>query len=159
MAVSKIINSIKIDSTYFGKIIKIDSNGDVVPVTVRPEFIPLTGGTNALTQSSLGTYVYNIADFVGTGFESDYVQSIKVKCFCGDSGNSGTGSTITAVIGSETVTICNAQTNSSGSQDRDTNICDIPVNEGDTTITISITEVGNLGATFTILGATQFSIA
>jgi hypothetical protein len=159
MATSKIINSIKIESSDFGKILKVDAIGNVTPVNITQEYIPLTGGTLDLTQDSIAEYVYNVDEFVGVGLDTDNISSVKVIVYCGDSGNSGTGSEIYALIGGTSYLIGFAQTNSSGSQDRDTNVLDIPIAAGETTVTITILKRGNLGASFTIAGANQLVIS
>ena len=42
----------------------------------RPAFVKFTSGTTALTQTSNGTYVYNISDFVGTGLDTSKIFEI-----------------------------------------------------------------------------------
>lgn len=157
MATTKIINSIKVDSTYLGKIVSIDANGNVAPVTVKQQFIPLTDGTEDLTQTTVGTYTYTLADFVGTGLDTDNINSLVIYMFCNDAGSSGGNSKISVYIGGQWVVACYAAGYGGGNNDNCLSIATIPIVSGDTEFSIRVDEK-TYAAEFTILGANQLIV-
>jgi len=60
---------------------KADDNqlGDAIEAATEPKYIALTAGTVALTQTAAGTYPYTIADFTGTGLNTDKIRMLYVQ--------------------------------------------------------------------------------
>ena len=119
----------------------------------RPEFINFTGGTNALTQTSNGTYIYNIVDFTGTGLDTSKITSIHLSV------------DINSIYGQENIyakfpdgteyVICSISSNYNNYPISHNAVPIIPVNSSQTTFEIRMTQGNGGSRNVTLIGATQ----
>ena len=82
MNAKKIINSLKIEEADYGKLLGIDSNGNLKLISPTPSYIPLTAGTVSLTNDNIATtttYTYNIADFEGIGLIPANITTLFIR--------------------------------------------------------------------------------
>lgn len=96
MATEKIINSIKIDSTFANKVFKVNSNLDLVPADIDILYKEITGHPTGIVQTSFNTWTYNVADFIGPGIDTSKIRGIYVSAYV-DSYN-GTGIGVSATM-------------------------------------------------------------
>lgn len=156
MSNKKIINSIKADTTDYGKYLKINAEGDIEFANFIYEYTPILSGTEDLAQDTVATFIYNIADFVGTGLTNSLIRILHISTTSRSYTRSSYNSIITATYPDGTVVNINKMYSSGndGETTINTFVADIPINSDTTSITLTISE--NIdGAEFEILGATM----
>jgi hypothetical protein len=142
MPTQKIINSIKVDSTYIGKVFKVDENLDLQPADVGFEYKEVTGHPTGLTQNTFDTWTYTIADFIGPDIVASQIRGVLVYVFL-DSAN-GRGVSFSSTLpwdenGTEYELFHIWQSgNNSGGKGQHAEVIEIPVNADQTSITITL---------------------
>ena len=128
-----------------------------VPLDLRKpdvEFVELTAGTNALTQTINGTYTYNIADFVGTDLNTEDIRKIHLDVYV-ESPDRFQQPQITATFPDGSTHVIGWSTGGGPLEaDGTKTICEIPINKGQSSFTVTIGG-GSGTKTFKITGATQ----
>lgn len=116
------------------------------------EYVALTGGTTGLNQTATGTYVYNIADFTGTGLDTDEIRMIYISTQAVETATEGW---ITATMPDGTAVYINRiAAYGGGDYVKTAPLASIPINKGQTDITLTIQKGAN-NMEFTIVGVSQ----
>jgi len=153
----KIIQSIKVEETDYGKFLRISETGNIEYVTIDTEYVAITSHpTTALEQTLEGTYVYTIADFVGVGLSTSDIRTIHVEY----TGRRNSRVFVSYPDDSLNATRYLANQDYSGDTDdtaRNKVVIRVPINKNQTSFTIFIEAKG--AETLTeIIGATQQTI-
>lgn len=116
------------------------------------EFVALSSGTEALTQSSVGTYTYNISDFNEAGDTSE-IRELHVECSCfgGNEHDVRIKASYPNDPTNANITICRSY----GVNDDDDcgfgSVVIVPINDGQSTVVFDISGTGT--HVYTIIGA------
>jgi hypothetical protein len=129
---------------------------DSVPESVRPKFVVLTGGTHSLSGgggSGTRTKTFNIADFTSddSDFGTDKITGIVFRGFTAATGNE---SKVLVTLPNGTYTdVSRAAAFSGGDSIRDASTFTIPINDGQASFSIQVTNDFTDSTSWVIRGA------
>lgn len=161
MSTTKIINSLKVDTaTDADKVLKVDSSGNLTLVDPKDYYIALTDGTEDVYQETEGTYVYTLADFVGTGIDTDSIKAIHIQTVINLHWDQASNYSVSVIYPDGTTNVIHKFDRSAvGGPDvaeKQEHVTVVPIDPTQTTFTITIdSDIGSDRAQFTLLGVTQ----
>lgn len=153
MAVSKIINSIKVDTSDVGKFLKVNSEGEIELVQIRvptDKYVVITSHDTESLGPSSGNVTYAIDEFQGDGLDTDNIKGFLIYAYAG--GSNSHNAYVWYIDPDGVYHIL--QYSRGGNSDDDcwsATTVYVPIQEGQTSIELQTQQ----GANWTIVGAIQ----